>query len=152
MTGTHFPKKAEVTLRWHLVDAADMVLGRLASEVAEVLMGKRQAGYTPHADLGDHVVVVNASKVRLTGRKWDQKVYIQHSGYPGGLKRETAKDRRERAPDKIILEAVRGMLPKSKLGRAYLRKLRVYAGADHRQAAQLPTPMKFYHTAPSAGE
>ena len=152
MTGTYFPKEQEIEHRWHVVDATDVVLGRLATEVAEVLMGKRKPSFTSHQDTGDHVVVVNAAKVKLTGRKLDQKIYTRHSGYPGGLKQETARSLSQRAPERVVLEAIKGMLPKSKLGRAMLRKLRVYAGPDHRHAAQQPEPLKLAHTAPRSGE
>src|SRR5207249_656964 len=118
------------------------VLGRVATEAARLLQGKHKALYTPHLDTGDHVVVVNATKVRLTGRKEDQKVYRYHSGYEGGLREERARDVRAKQPVRIVEEAVRGMLPKTKLGDAMWRKLKVYAGGEHAHAAQKPQPRK----------
>ena len=142
MTGSYFPKKGEPEHRWHLVDASGQVLGRLAGEVATLLMGKHRPTYTPHLDTGDHVVVVNAAQIRLTGRKWDQKIYHRHTGYPGGIKSVTARRLRERAPERIVRMAVRGMLPKNRMGRAMLRKLKIYAGAEHPHAAQQPEPLR----------
>lgn len=128
--------------RWHVIDADGKVLGRIATEAARLLQGKHKAIYTPFVDTGDHVVVVNAAKVKLTGRKEDQKIYRQHSGYEGGLREERAKDVRARTPRRIVEEAVRGMLPKTKLGDAMYRKLKVYAGPTHPHAAQKPSQLE----------
>ncbi|MCC7416038.1 MAG: 50S ribosomal protein L13 [Acidobacteria bacterium] len=125
--------------RWHIIDADGQVLGRVATRVARLLQGKHKASYTPSIDTGDHVVVVNAARVKLTGRKEDQKIYRQHSGYEGGLREERARRVRERKPHKLIEDAVHGMLPKTTLGAAMYRKLKVYAGPDHPHAAQKPT-------------
>ena len=125
--------------RWHIIDADGQVLGRIATRAARLLQGKHKAIYTPFMDTGDHVVVVNAAKVRLTGRKEDQKIYRQHSGYEGGLREERARNVRARKPHKLIEDAVHGMLPKTKLGAAMYRKLKVYAGPDHPHAAQKPS-------------
>jgi large subunit ribosomal protein L13 len=135
---THVVTPDQITRQWYLVDAEDQTLGRLASRVAQILRGKHKPIYTPHLDTGDHVVVINAEKVALTGRKMDQKMYYRHSGYPGGLKEEPIKRVLTRHPERVIEDAVRGMLPKGKLGRAMYKKLRVYAGSDHRHAAQQP--------------
>lgn len=126
------------TARWHVIDADGKVLGRIATEAARLLQGKHKAIYTPFLDTGDHVVVVNAAKVRLTGSKEDQKIYRQHSGYEGGLREERARIVRQRRPERLVEEAVHGMLPKTKLGEAMYRKLKVYAGPDHPHAAQKP--------------
>jgi large subunit ribosomal protein L13 len=128
--------------RWHVIDADGRVLGRLATTAVRLLQGKHKPGYTPYLDLGDHVIVVNAAKVRLTGRKEDQKIYRQHSGYEGGLREERARLVRQRRPERLVEEAVRGMLPKTKLGEAMYRKLKVYAGADHPHAAQKPSTLE----------
>jgi len=128
--------------RWHLIDADGQVLGRIATKAARILQGKHKALYTPFIDTGDHVVVVNAAKVKLTGRKEDQKIYRQHSGYEGGLREERARIVRQRKPERLVEEAVRGMLPKTKLGEAMYRKLKVYAGADHPHAAQKPVKLE----------
>lgn len=125
-----------------MIDAENQVLGRIATRAARLLMGKHRPAYTPFLDTGDHVVVVNADKVRLTGRKDDQKIYRRHSGYEGGLREERAKDVRARRPIRLVEEAVRGMLPKTKLGDAMYRKLKVYAGPDHPHAAQKPTTIE----------
>jgi large subunit ribosomal protein L13 len=124
--------------RWHVIDAEGQVLGRIATLAARLLQGKHKAVYTPFIDTGDHVVVVNAAQVRLTGRKEDQKIYRRHSGYEGGLHEERAGVLRKRRPAKLVEEAVRGMLPKTKMGDAMYRKLKVYAGPDHPHAAQQP--------------
>jgi large subunit ribosomal protein L13 len=139
---TVLPKVTEVDRRWHVIDANAQVLGRIATVAAKLLQGKHKSAYTPFLDTGDHVVVINAAKVRLTGRKDEQKLYRQHSGYEGGLREERAKDVRQRKPTKLVEEAVRGMLPKTKLGDAMYRKLKVYAGADHPHAAQKPTKLE----------
>jgi large subunit ribosomal protein L13 len=128
--------------RWHIIDADGQVLGRIATAAARLLQGKHKATYTPFLDGGDHVVVVNAAKVRLTGRKEDQKIYRQHSGYEGGLREERARTVRTRKPERLIENAVHGMLPKTKLGAAMYRKLKVYAGPDHPHAAQKPTKLE----------
>jgi large subunit ribosomal protein L13 len=128
--------------RWHLIDADGQVLGRIATKAARILQGKHKASYTPFIDTGDHVVVVNASKVKLTGRKEDQKIYRQHSGFEGGLREERARIVRQRKPERLVEEAVRGMLPKTKMGEAMYRKLKVYAGPDHPHAAQKPSKLE----------
>ena len=128
--------------RWHLIDADGQVLGRIATRAARILQGKHKASYTPFIDTGDHVVVVNAAKVKLTGRKEDQKIYRQHSGYEGGLREERARVVRQRKPERLVEEAVRGMLPKTKLGDAMYRKLKVYAGPDHPHSAQKPSKLE----------
>jgi large subunit ribosomal protein L13 len=128
-----------VVSRWHVIDAGDQVLGRVASTAARLLQGKHKPGYTPFIDTGDHVVVINAARVRLTGRKEEQKVYRSHSGYEGGLRERRASVVRQTRPVRLVEEAVRGMLPKTKLGDAMYRKLKVYAGGDHPHTAQKPT-------------
>jgi large subunit ribosomal protein L13 len=134
--------RAAQSVRWHLIDADGLVLGRIATKAARILQGKHKASYTPFIDTGDHVVVVNASKVKLTGRKEDQKIYRQHSGFEGGLREERARIVRQRKPERLVEEAVRGMLPKTKLGEAMYRKLKVYAGPDHPHAAQKPSKLE----------
>ena len=134
-------KAVESHDRWHVIDADGRVLGRLATTAARLLQGKHKAIYTPYLDAGDHVVVVNAAKVKLTGRKEDQKIYRQHSGYEGGLREERARLVRQRRPEKLIEDAVHGMLPKTKMGEAMYRKLKVYAGPDHPHAAQKPSAL-----------
>jgi large subunit ribosomal protein L13 len=138
---TFMAKPGEVEQRWWVVDASDRRVGRLASDIAMVLMGKHRPTYTPHVDTGDHVVVINAEKVEFGGKKWQQKVYRWYTGYPG-LRIETAEQRRERRPELIIEDAVRRMLPKTKLGRAMLDKLRVYAGGEHPHQAQRPETLE----------
>ena len=128
--------------QWHVIDAAGQVLGRVATEAARLLQGKHKAIYTPHIDTGDHVVIVNAAKVRLTGRKEEQKLYRYHSGYEGGVREERAKDVRATQPARIVEEAVRGMLPKTKMGEAMWRKLKVYADEKHPHASQKPKALK----------
>ena len=128
--------------RWHVIDADGLVLGRVATRAARLLMGKHRPTYTTFLDTGDHVVVVNASRVKLTGRKDEQKIYRKHSGYEGGLREERAKDVRARRPVRLVEEAVRGMLPKTTLGDAMYRKLKVYAGPNHPHAAQKPTKLE----------
>jgi large subunit ribosomal protein L13 len=135
---TLFAKKGEVEQKWYVVDAKDAVLGRLAVKIATQITGKNKTIYTPNTDTGDFVIVINAEKIKLTGRKLDNKVYYRHSGYPGGLRAETARDRMKRCPEKIISDAVWGMIPKGRLGRAMLRKLKVYKGSEHPHAAQKP--------------
>ncbi len=134
-------KNGEVEQGWHLVDAEDQVVGRLASRIARVLMGKHRALYTPHVDTGEFVVVVNAAKVRFTGRKAEQKRYYRYSGYPGGLYVRSVPDMLESKPEDILRLAVKRMLPKTRLGRAMLGKLKIYAGAEHPHAAQQPQPL-----------
>jgi large subunit ribosomal protein L13 len=136
--GSFVPTAGSVQRQWHVIDAEDAVLGRIATEAARLLQGKHKAVYTPYIDTGDHVIIVNAAKVRLTGRKEEQKLYRYHSGYEGGLREERAKDVRQRNPIRLVEEAVRGMLPKTKMGEAMYRKLKVYPGGDHPHAAQLP--------------
>jgi large subunit ribosomal protein L13 len=133
----------DVTRKWYVVDAENLVLGRLASEVAKILRGKHKPFFTPHVDTGDFVIVVNADKVTLTGKKWAQKTYRWHTGYPGGFREIVAEKMRQRRPERIIELAVRGMLPKNKLGRAMIRKLKVYASSTHPHAAQQPEPLRF---------
>ena len=134
-------KAADVVRQWFIVDATDLPLGRLATEVATILMGKHRALYTPHTDTGDGVVVINAGKVKLTGQKLDKKLAYRHSGFPGGIRSETYRSLIERRPDFAIEKAVKGMLPKSSLGRGMLTKLKVYADASHPHAAQQPQPI-----------
>jgi len=140
MKTTTFPK-GQPERAWHILDASDAVLGRLASQVARILMGKHKPIYTPFIDTGDHVVVINASKIRLTGGKEQQKIYRHYSGYPGGLVEVSAPKMRADRPDRMILLAVRGMLPKTKMGKQMLRKLRVYPGPVHKQQAQRPVSL-----------
>ncbi len=139
---TFSPKAADVERAWHVVDATDLPLGRLASEVATLLRGKHKPTYAPHIDGGDFVIVVNAEKVAVTSGKSQSKIYYRHSGYPGGIKAESFESLRLRRPEAIIERAVRGMLPKNKLGRHMARKLKVYAGAEHPHAAQKPQPLE----------
>jgi large subunit ribosomal protein L13 len=135
---THIPKVAESDRQWFVIDAKDQVLGKLAVTAAEILTGKRKPIYTRFLDTGDHVIIVNASQVHLTGRKETDKVYRRHSGYLGGLKSTAAGDMRAKHPARVVEEAIRGMLPKSKLGRAMFHKLKVYAGDAHPHQAQKP--------------
>jgi large subunit ribosomal protein L13 len=135
--------KATAEKDWIVVDASNAVLGRLASEVAMRLRGKHKPGYTPHTDCGDNVIIINAEKVRLTGKKMDDKVYIRHTGYPGGQRFATPRQLLARKPIAVLESAVRGMLPKNRLGRALFRNLHVYAGAEHPHTAQEPKALKF---------
>ncbi|GBD95775.1 MAG TPA: 50S ribosomal protein L13 [Nitrospirae bacterium] len=135
---TVFAKNTDVLRKWHLIDADGMVVGRLASQVAKILRGKNKPIFTPHVDTGDFVIIVNAGKVRFTGNKLEQKAYYHHSGYPGGIKKEMAKDIMKKTPERIIFSAVRGMLPKNILGRQQLSKLKVYGGPEHPHKAQSP--------------
>ncbi|NLN42496.1 MAG: 50S ribosomal protein L13 [Clostridiales bacterium] len=135
---TFMAKAEEVERKWYVVDADGKTLGRLASEVAKILRGKHKPIYTPHVDTGDHVIVINAEKVRLTGKKLDQKMYRRHSQYPGGLKEIPYRQLMETRPTLAVYQAVKGMLPKNSLGRKMLKKLRVYAGPDHKHEAQQP--------------
>ena len=133
---------ATVTKEWVVIDATNEVLGRLASQIAKILRGKNKPGYTPHVDCGDYVIVVNAEKVKLTGDKLTEKVYVRHTGYPGGQRCATAQDYLKKKPEFVIEEAVRGMLPKTRLGEAIFKNLKVYAGAEHPHAAQNPKAIK----------
>jgi len=135
---TYSAKPTEVERKWYIVDANACILGRLASFVASRLRGKHKPMYTPHVDTGDHIIVINANKVALTGKKWNEKFYYRHSGYVGGLKSMTAKQLLEKRPEDLVTHAVRGMLPKNRLGRKMLKKLKVYAGPEHPHVAQQP--------------
>ena len=137
---TFSAKATEVDRKWHVIDAADQILGKVAVEAARLLRGKHKPIFTPHVDTGDHVVIINAKKVRLTGNKETEKIYTSYSGYVGGQKVETPKKVRARRPELLVEHAIRGMVPHTRLGRAQLRKLRVYAGAEHEQEAQKPEP------------
>ncbi len=139
---TFVPTLGSVEQKWHVIDARGRVLGRVASLVARLLQGKHKPQYTPYLDLGDHVIIVNAAEVRLTGRKDEQKLYRHHSGYEGGLREERAKILRQRRPTRLVEGAIRGMLPKTKMGNAMYRKLKVYAGPDHPHAAQKPSALE----------
>jgi large subunit ribosomal protein L13 len=138
---TYSPKASEIQRAWYVVDADGLVLGRLATEVARVLRGKHKPSFTPHLDTGDHVVIVNADKVVLTAGKAERKTVYRHSGYPGGLKAETFAHLLERRPEEAVRRTIRGMLPKTRLGRQMLTKLKVYAGPTHPHAAQQPQPL-----------
>ena len=140
---TFMASPATIDRKWYVVDATGMTLGRLASEVAKVLRGKNKAIFTPHIDTGDYVIVINASKVKVTGKKLDQKIYYHHSDYVGGMKETTLREMLAKKPEKVIELAVKGMLPKGPLGRQMFTKLHVYAGADHNQAAQKPEVLTF---------
>ena len=135
---TAIPSPEDIVRHWHLIDAEEAVLGRIATKAARILMGKHKPSYTPFLDTGDHVIVVNAAKVKLTGHKEEQKLYRRHSGYPGGLTETSARKVRETRPVRMVEEAVQGMLPKSKLGKQMYRKLQVYAGPKHPHEAQNP--------------
>jgi large subunit ribosomal protein L13 len=137
---TYMAKPREVEHKWWLVDAEDKIVGRLASEIAVILMGKHRPTYTPHVDNGDYIVVVNAEKIAFTGQKWDQKVYVRYTGY-SGQRVETVQTRLERHPERILSEAVRRMLPKNKLGRQMLKKLKIFVGPSHEHQAQQPEPI-----------
>jgi len=138
---THIPKVSEKERKWFVIDAKDLVLGKLATTAAVILTGKRKPIYTPFLDTGDHVIVVNAARVHLTGRKPEGKIYRHHTGYMGGLKSVTAGDLTRKNPVRVVEEAVRGMLPKTRLGRAMFNKLKVYAGEKHPHQAQKPEPV-----------
>jgi large subunit ribosomal protein L13 len=135
-------KPGAVERHWYVVDADGQTLGRLATQIADTLRGKRKPEYTPHVDTGDFVVVVNAEKIAVTGNKLDDKRYYRHSGYPGGLRSRTLREQLDRRPTEVIRKAVKGMLPRTRLGRAQLRKLRVYAGPEHPHSAQAPQPFE----------
>lgn len=138
---TYSPKPGDISRDWWVVDATDLPLGRLASEIAQILRGKHKPIYAPHMDTGDHVIVVNADKVAVTSEKAQQKIYYRHSGYPGGIKAEAFDALLRRRPEAVVERAVKGMLPKNKLGRQMAGKLKVYAGPHHPHAAQRPTPL-----------
>ena len=142
MTRTFSPKPADIQRDWVVIDATDVVLGRLASQTAQLLRGKHKPTYAPHVDTGDFVVIVNAEKVALTGNKRDDRFVYHHSGYPGGLKKRTVGEELERFPDRLVEKAIKGMLPKNRLGRAMASKLKVYAGPEHPHAAQQPKPLE----------
>jgi large subunit ribosomal protein L13 len=135
---TYTVRKGDIKREWYVVDAQGKTLGRLASEIASILRGKHKPIYAPHLDCGDYVIVVNAEKVRVTGKKLDQKFYHRHTGYPGGLKSINLRDQLQRHPTRVLEAAVRGMLPKNRLGRAMIKKLKVYAGGSHPHQAQQP--------------
>jgi len=137
---TYSPKRSDVTRAWHVVDADGQVLGKVATEVATVLRGKHKPIWAPHVDVGDHVIVVNAAKMDVSARKSEGKQYYRHSGYPGGIRSESLGDLLARNPEQVVRKAVRGMLPKNRLGRSMIKKLRVYSGAEHPHAAQHPQP------------
>jgi large subunit ribosomal protein L13 len=138
---TYSPSAKDITREWFVVDAEGQTLGRLATRIASVLRGKHKPTYTPHLDMGDHVIVVNADKIVLSGAKAEQKLYHSHSGFPGGIKSVPFATMLQKQPTDVVEKAVKGMLPKSKLGRSMSRKLKVYAGADHPHAAQQPKPL-----------
>jgi large subunit ribosomal protein L13 len=138
---TYSAKPKEIEQHWYLVDAEGQTLGRLATRIADTLRGKRKPEYTPHIDTGDFVVVVNAEKVSVTGKKREDKIYYRHSGYPGGLRERTFAEEIERRPTEVLRKAVKGMLPRNRLARRQLTKLKIYAGPDHPHEAQNPTPM-----------
>lgn len=138
MRTTFIAKKAEIERKWYVVDAEGQTLGRLASQVAAVLKGKNKPIYTPHLDTGDYVIVINADKISVTGKKLDQKLYRKHSDYTGGFKETTLKEMMQKKPEQVIKHAVKGMLPKNTLGKDMLKKLHVYAGAEHKHEAQKP--------------
>jgi len=135
---TYAVKASEIEREWFVVDAEGKTLGRLASEIAKILKGKHKPIYSPHLDVGDYIIVINAEKVRVTGRKLDQKFYHRHSGYPGGLKSISLRDQLARHPTRVLKSAVRGMLPKNRLGRRMIKKLKIYAGKEHPHQAQQP--------------
>jgi len=139
---TYTAKPADIEREWFLVNAEGKTLGRLASEIAKILRGKHKPIYTPHLDCGDYVIVVNAEKVQVTGRKLDQKMYYRHSGYPGGLKSISLRNQLQKHPERVLEAAVRGMLPKNRLGRKMFKKLKVYAGDSHRHQAQQPKSLE----------
>jgi large subunit ribosomal protein L13 len=144
---TYSPKPGEISRAWHVIDATDVVLGRLASHAATLLRGKHKPTYAPHMDTGDFVIIVNADKVAVSGTKRDNKFVYRHSGYPGGLKKRTVGEMLEKHPDRLVEKAVKGMLPKNRLGRAMAKKLKVYAGPDHPHAAQKPAAFEITQVA-----
>jgi len=139
---TYSAKPGEITREWYLVDAEGKTLGRLATQIADTLRGKRKPQYTPHVDTGDFVVVVNAEKIQVTGNKLDQKRYYRHSGYPGGLRSRTLREQLDRRPTEVLRVAVKGMLPKNRLARQQITKLKIYAGPEHPHEAQNPKPLE----------
>ena len=139
---TYNAKPGEIARDWYVVDAEGQTLGRLATQIADVLRGKRKPAYTPHVDTGDFVVVVNAEKIQVTGTKLDDKMYYRHSGYPGGLKSRSLRDQLQRQPAEVLRKAVKGMLPKNRLARQQLGKLKIYAGPEHPHEAQAPKPFE----------
>lgn len=139
---SYIAKPAEVERKWYVIDAEGQTLGRLATKVATVLRGKHKPTYTPHVDTGDHVIIINADKIVLTGKKLDQKKFRWHTGYLGGLKERSYRDMMQKQPEKVVMHAVKGMLPKNSLGRQMLKKLRVYAGSEHGHQAQMPEVLK----------
>jgi large subunit ribosomal protein L13 len=139
---TYSAKPGEITREWYLVDAEGKTLGRLATQIADTLRGKRKPQYTPHVDTGDFVIVVNAEKIQVTGNKLDQKRYYRHSGYPGGLRSRTLREQLDRRPTEVIRVAVKGMLPKNRLARQQITKLKIYAGPEHPHEAQNPKPLE----------
>ena len=138
---TYSAKPGEITRDWYLVDAEGKTLGRLATQIADTLRGKRKPQYTPHVDTGDFVIVVNAEKIRVTGNKLDQKRYYRHSGYPGGLRSRTLREQLDRRPTEVLRKAVKGMLPKNRLASQQITKLKIYAGPEHPHEAQAPLPL-----------
>ena len=141
MQKTWNAKPGEIARQWYVVDAEGKTLGRLATQIAETLRGKRKPQYTPHVDTGDFVIVVNAEKITVTGKKLDDKLYYRHSGYPGGIRSRPLREELERRPTEVLRKAVKGMLPRNRLGRAQLRKLKIYAGTEHPHDAQAPKPL-----------
>ena len=139
---TYSAKPGEITREWYLVDAEGKTLGRLATQIADTLRGKRKPQYTPHVDTGDFVIVVNAEKIQVTGNKLDQKRYYRHSGYPGGLRSRTLREQLDRRPTEVLRVAVKGMLPKNRLARQQITKLKIYAGPEHPHGAQNPKPLE----------
>jgi large subunit ribosomal protein L13 len=144
---TYTPKPGEITRSWHVIDATDVVLGRLASQTAILLRGKHKPTFAPHVDVGDFVIIINADKVALTGAKLEKKKAYRHSGFPGGLKSQSYTELLAKSPERAVEKAVRGMLPKNTLGRAQLSKLKVYAGGEHPHAAQQPQPFQITQVA-----
>ena len=138
MKTTYFAKSGEVEKKWVVIDATDQVLGRVASKAASIIRGKTKPTFTPHTDTGDNVIIINAAKVKLTGQKWDDKIYYHHTGWPGGIKSVTAKQILDKKPSDLLQKAIRGMLPKNRLGRAIIKHLKVYSGPDHPHMAQEP--------------
>jgi len=138
---TVVPKIDDIEKKWYVIDGTDMILGRLATQIATILRGKHKPEFSPHLDVGDHVVVINADKIRVTGRKLTQKVYTRYSGYPGGLRKFTLREMLERKPERVLYYAVKRMLPKNRLGRKIIKKLKIYSGPDHPHQAQKPEPL-----------
>lgn len=140
---TRSARKEDITRDWYLVDAEGQTLGRMCTQIAMILRGKNKACFTPHVDCGDYVIVINAEKIKLSGQKFDQKEYLSYSGYPGGQKRKSIKELLQQKPEKIVEHAVKGMLPRNRLGRATFKKLFVYKGSEHKHDAQKPKTIKF---------